>query len=144
VLTVRDPVTIERSHSSVALATALCSAACCLLTLLALLKHVLTLLCTHTAHQQGVRTLQGDGAAHKSAAHDLRNIALLSSLDVPDLYTLGTTIVDYLGCRLVSDLLQRYGHFCGYTTSCIAICDQFVNACLSQQCLFPAAKHQHW
>eukprot|EP00953_Heterococcus_sp_UTEX-ZZ885_P006038 3726-Heterococcus_DN1.PRE.1 len=62
-----------------------------------------TTACTITvvySHKQGVRTLQGDGAAHKSAAHDLRNIALLSSLDVPDLYTLGTTIVDYLGCRL--------------------------------------------
>jgi Clustered mitochondria len=68
-----------------------------------------TTACTITvvySHKQGVRTLQGDGAAHKSAAHDLRNIALLSSLDVPDLYTLGTTIVDYLGCRLVRDLLM--------------------------------------
>jgi Clustered mitochondria len=106
-----------RSHSSAVPAIALCSVACWLLTLLALLLHALLLSYNHTAHQQGVRTLQGDGAAHKSAAHDLRNIALLSSLDLPDLYTLGTTIVDYLGCRLVSDC-YCYCYSYSYCHSC--------------------------
>jgi len=44
---------------------------------------------------------RGDAAARKSAIRDASCVGILHQLDIPDLYTLATVLVDYLGTRLV-------------------------------------------
>ena len=44
---------------------------------------------------------QGDEAARKSASRDAQCMGMLHRLDVPNLHTLATVLVDYLGTRIV-------------------------------------------
>ena len=56
------------------------------------------------AVDSGIETFkmaQGDRAAKKSASRDAQCMGLLHRLDLPDLYTLATVLIDYLGTRFV-------------------------------------------
>ena len=44
----------------------------------------------------------GDRTTYALACHDLKGVRLLNDLDVPDLHTLATVVVDYLGHRIVA------------------------------------------
>ena len=54
----------------------------------------------------------GDEAAYVAASLDLKGVELYNKLDVEGLYTLGTTVVDYRGYRIIAQsiipgILQR-------------------------------------
>ncbi|KAJ3216138.1 Intracellular distribution of mitochondria [Dinochytrium kinnereticum] len=47
----------------------------------------------------------GAGAAHVAVGKDVDGIAAVAALDIEGLYTLGTAVVDYKGCRLVAQTI---------------------------------------
>ncbi|XP_030073373.1 clustered mitochondria protein homolog isoform X2 [Microcaecilia unicolor] len=48
------------------------------------------------------KELGGDEAAHVAAGHDLKGVQAYSSLDIEDLYVLGTVVLDYRGHRVTA------------------------------------------
>ncbi|XP_061905139.1 clustered mitochondria protein homolog isoform X3 [Entelurus aequoreus] len=51
---------------------------------------------------QHYRPLGGDAAAHTAASCDLRGVQAYTSVDTEGLHTLGTTVVDYRGSRVIA------------------------------------------
>jgi protein TIF31 len=52
--------------------------------------------------QSMFKMVEGDWPAYKGALHDLRNVIHLNKLELPKLYTLATSVIDYLGVRIVA------------------------------------------
>lgn len=47
-------------------------------------------------------TLESEAAAYTSANHDLQGVVAFNQADIPGLHTLATTLVDYLGIRMIA------------------------------------------
>ncbi|KAJ3020936.1 Intracellular distribution of mitochondria [Thoreauomyces humboldtii] len=53
-------------------------------------------------NREAFEHLGGEAAAHVAVSKDVDGVRTLSNLSIPDLYTLGTVIIDYMGQRVIA------------------------------------------